>query len=1380
MSRIREVIKINSGYTSYVDLNQEFFYYNEEKNLGRMERYMPIKAHRLAFEKIANSLNPKDRRFYFLSGSYGTGKSHLCLMLGNYFAKQSNSLEMEAFFNNYDCAQKDILLKPGESLEEKPASRLKVDRKKGIFLVAICRYALNLEFEGVILRAIEEALEIQGSNITLDTHYKEALRKLKDWESKKTEKRFYNDFITELNQNHPDWTLEKLEQGLKKPDELAFKVFKRIYRVITDTDFTFSRDNLQDILIDILKNENFRSIFKGIVIVYDEFGYALDDNLVNLKQLHEFSQFCANSGLNYLPVIFIGTGHKPFPKHGQVGDAIHYNTLKDRVNEIPLQTEGMEDLIGAIVQQKKSEIVWKKEVEPFTDMFSRFPIECKRFGIFNWLPAPKLKNNIIENIYPMHPLATYALLQMAKDMGSDNRSVFKFFSPEFEAGDEHWKNVQKYSYPWFIENNEIEVNGKLNLYTIDVLFDYFQDAIKAEDKRLLPRQRASIANYEATHRELNNYIRRETKTKLFSEVDEFIQQILKGMLIHEIISTEQVPIINTCENIHFGLNAVTPSEKEAINNRLEVLCKSGILYKNENQVYEFRRSDIKDVRRMVNEFIANPENHPDNILDIFLEYVPLGLEEKFLEAKDYNTTYNEDKRLKVKFVLPSELEQDYKIEGRNISFFEKLEIERIESGHDKDSYEGIAVFVFCENNEAIEHAKRSISQNKKERIAIGLPKKPLVVFNDVITLMAVKAIQSSKEAETFGPHESAQLIEIRTTATEKLEEVKEQYFNNKFMHWFSTKGSKLSVSESKKYDVANNVMRSLFEGKRNAFSHAEFNRTHIKNDGTVRRIMVEAGNLLLDLTKNVEIDWTLPENRGGTKYLRRCFVDNQVLILIHSEGDIRYFEIERNPNKFKNAIPIYQKMINDLEALEGKGAKLCKNFFQPYFEEYGQGEIAVALLFLCARRFYGDCIRLKREEFALTDIHLDDTDKIIDLVNGKEPSTVVIFEEITEEEKNYFNQICEVFRKEEVEAGKVYGINDAYKSIISWWEALPGIAKSEQFYDDEFKTYIEEFRAAETKDPYVFIKFSVLALFDISKEEKITKDKLSRIKQKLELFKKTALDILSNQEQVILTKISEVFGAEGILDVDIQEALKSWYKELDSYQKDKFSKFHSNESKILISRVDRLANIRELIFVDYPEAFGFAAVSDWSLNNTDEYINKIEEAKKQIEKNKSPVGDISIEFENDQKVQENTVYYRGTLGVKIIPAQDDDIVYYTDNYSDPSDNKSERKRLQKGETIYVHQGNYKLNVVACNKEKRYGKVHSIEIIDDAQKYQIKRPAQRKIGDTPITFVFPADEEGARISIESLLHELADSDVISQRRLKALLEEILSKMKTNND
>ena len=75
MTKIREIVEIKGGYTSYVDLYEEFK--DPVKNHGRMSRYKPITAHRVAFERIAKVLNPLDRRFYFLRGSYGTGKSHL-------------------------------------------------------------------------------------------------------------------------------------------------------------------------------------------------------------------------------------------------------------------------------------------------------------------------------------------------------------------------------------------------------------------------------------------------------------------------------------------------------------------------------------------------------------------------------------------------------------------------------------------------------------------------------------------------------------------------------------------------------------------------------------------------------------------------------------------------------------------------------------------------------------------------------------------------------------------------------------------------------------------------------------------------------------------------------------------------------------------------------------------------------------------------------------------------------------------------------------------------------------------------------------------------------------------------------------------------------
>ena len=179
MTKIRDIIQINSGYTSYVDLYED--YYDLTKNRGRMERYKPIAAHRMVIEKIANALNPRDRRFYFLSGSYGTGKSHLLLMMANYFANTSDVPEVEAFFRNYESAQKEILLRPGETLKERPAASLKEARKSGRYLVALCRYSLNLDFEGAVLRALEEALEKDNEKILFDSHYQEALRRIEDW-----------------------------------------------------------------------------------------------------------------------------------------------------------------------------------------------------------------------------------------------------------------------------------------------------------------------------------------------------------------------------------------------------------------------------------------------------------------------------------------------------------------------------------------------------------------------------------------------------------------------------------------------------------------------------------------------------------------------------------------------------------------------------------------------------------------------------------------------------------------------------------------------------------------------------------------------------------------------------------------------------------------------------------------------------------------------------------------------------------------------------------------------------------------------------------------------------------------------------------------------
>jgi len=1372
MSKIREIIQINSGYTSYVDLVNE--YYSLEKNRVRMERYQPITAHRLAFEKIAGSLNPKDRRFYFLSGSYGTGKSHLLLMLANYFASPSDLPEMTTFFQNYETAQKQVLLKPGEILKERAASSLKAARKSGRFLVAICRFDLNLEFEGAVLRAIEEALQKEEADFELDSHYQEALRRIKDWEKQKSDKRFFSDLGAALAKRYSGWTINDLKDGLKKRDEEALKVFKACFAVVTDTDFAFKKDNLQDILKDILTNSTFKKKFKGLVILYDELGYALDDGLVNLSRLHNFAQFCANSGMEHLPLIFIGTGHKAFRNHGQVGDAVHYSTLEARVTEIPLQTQGMEDIIAAIVQPKKEEDAWLKQVVPQAGTFTFLSGECKRLGLFNWLPAPKVKNNIIENIYPMHPLAIYALLRLALEAGSDNRSVFKFFSPEFETGEEGWKNVQEYSYPWFIEHNDILREKRLVLYTADILVDYFKDGLSIDNRKLVDRVKTAVVNYEATLRELNTYIARQDEGKLFEETDDLMLRILKVILIHEMISTDELRITNTMQNIQFALHAVSETEITMVESRLQTLCKAGILYNNQG-IYELMRGERKDIHRLIEQYKANPDNRPANILEHFLSLNPLKSDEIYLEAKDYNSTYYEDKRLRVVFATPSMIDSKHTLNGKDVSYFAWLESQRNDEGYGKSGYEGTALYVFCENDQDIEQAKKTIVKNDQQRVVLAIPRTPIAVFDPIFTLKALEHIQKSKEAESFGPYENIQISESRKTANGLLADAKGAYFSNTSVEWFGIGGANIPVNDTKKHDVSSKLMESLYASKRNTFSHTEFNRSHLKIDGQVRSILQDAGKILLDLSQTIQINWAWPDNRGGTRYLRKCFVDNQVLRLLNTEGDIRYYEAEQNFDKFKTQLPAFVKLLEDLDALQGKGATLCWPFLQPFYESYGQGEIAMTLMVLLARRFYGDSLRFKREKDALTDLPFTDMDQVINLVTGQEKTAIILFEPVSLEDKAYFTKVFQIFSVDPVPAGKTYNLGDAFQAVTKWWQGLPIIARSDNFYQDKDKPFVTALNQTKTKDPFNFIKHDLLELLDIIPGEKITAKKLAQIDSRLSSFKDTAQGILEAVQNDILKQVAEIYASPSVLDVDIQEAIKTWFKDsLTSIQKDALSPFHNNDSKPLILKLDKLVNIRDTLFSALPDAYGLNAVPNWSADLVSDYINKIKRGKEHIEKNAPKIGRLKVTYENAESQKGNQVYYKGELKITGVAEDGKGAIYFTDNGADPTDKASERQKLKPGQILTV-KGNRTLKLVVVDDKGNYGKIETIQAIDELQKYKIKRARQRVLGDEVINFIFPKDKEGAKITVRSLFEELTEAGTVDTTELEEMTSKILSEI-----
>lgn len=600
MTKIKEIVDINSGYASAVDVRTEFT--DPEKNYARITQYVPIKSHRDAIERIMRAVLLLDKRFYFLSGNYGTGKSHLCLMIANLFSNKSNSSELEGFFANY------------AKVDEAKARELKALRKEGRYLVAICDFGNKDDFEEVVLQAIAKACEREEVNCFMDTHFNEALRKIENWQKTDKQQRLPKlpPFTQELQEKHPEYTMNKLIEGLKNYREEAMRVFKETYKAVLGTEFIYEKGNLLEILRDFLSNLEFKEKYAGLLVIFDEFGYTLKDRRVSLQIVQSFAQLCAQGwrqgNKSTAQLVFLSTGHRTLKEHSRPDDKTDFDVIADRVEEIGLTPEGMEKIIGAIVVPKRTSDIWLKQVAPSSTIFNTFIPECKRIPIFNQLDATALHYEIFEKIYPMHPMATHCLLKLAIEVGSNNRTVFTFFSGEFIPGDQ--------SYPYYAYANEIlDEQNNLNLYTTDLLFTYFKDNLRSNIKELKETIRKKVMDYEATVRELNKVAK-----NVELENDRNTERILKTMLIYEIVG-----IKNEYENLAFALYPKTPMEKTLIKTTIEKMHKGKVLYYNGiSEAYEFRRSEAIDFDAIIEAYKRDISNYPTNIAQAVETALPIS------------------------------------------------------------------------------------------------------------------------------------------------------------------------------------------------------------------------------------------------------------------------------------------------------------------------------------------------------------------------------------------------------------------------------------------------------------------------------------------------------------------------------------------------------------------------------------------------------------------------------------------------------------------------------------------------------------------------------------------------------------------------------------
>ena len=1367
-TKIAELVRTNPGYSAQVDLNRWFR--NSAQNLATMRRYKPITSHRKAFERIVGALDNKDKRAYLITGNYGTGKSHLCLMLANYFAHAVDQPDVAQFLDNY--AEVDLAA----------VDRLRARRRKGRYLVALCDYDSTDDFGEVVLRAVLDPLQEAGLADVLDTPYEEARRKLERLEEEKRSGQglvdYYGLFEGQLPNYMAGVSMKLFKERLYPDmDRTALDVFRRMHQEILRTPFTYEASNLSGILSITLRSEAFREQFEGLVLFWDEFGYTLGDpNRLSLNVFQQFAQMCAEFDPTRGKLIFIATAHKDFSAYAPAWAAEDYSKIRDRVEQVNLLPEGLEDVIGAVVSPDKAHPLWQGEVFPKANpIWSQWVPACRSSGIFDWLIGrpPVLREKVLEGVYPMHPMATYGVIELAKEVASQNRTVFTFFSSEkedlFEEG----------SYLWYIHNHPIaDANGQLNFYTVDGLFDYFRTRLHTGNPDLAPRAKERISNYEASLIQLQR-VRNQNPLELVDA--ERIERILRTMLIYDLIGVH-----TSLENIAFGLNA-PPSERPAIESQLQELAKFGVAHRNPTtRLYEFRRSDIFDVDRAVEDYKREEGDKLGNPAVELNGLVPLNRKEQYLEASAYNAQHNEDKRLERRIVTPGDLATARIVEGQTLTYFDLLEreIER-EVAQDGD-FEGIALYVVCETQADITKARDLAAKNTSRRVAVAIPTTSIAFKNAILNLKAIEHVKKSPEAASFSTQDNALVLDREKTFKGKLGELRDQLLDPRKLTWLGAYGKALPVDLPKADDAATKVMQQLYT-RRNAFSHDDFNRTHdVRNFSKPHTVLIEAVDALLFFGQDLAIDAKKPDNRGEKRYLLRCLYQRGALAEVRKLGSVTVVEVERDLSKFKPYLPALADMIRDVQKLGEEDRISLKAFVNTYRQPpYGLGDIGLSLLLATLLRFFGDTIKIKKDAAAIGDLYVSDFEMIADIVKGNYPDAFIEYREIRPGERELINGVYRLFAGLASAAQINVSVTNAYDAIAAWYEELPPISHVAEFYQKpeyegatRFLHLLDRLRA---QDPHAFILGELQTVVGHETDELVTSERANEVLTALGVAKDQIESTLARVHSCIRDGLCDIFSVQGNTWDDVADGVRAWYNNLDSNQRSTTAHWHGDASKPLAQLFLDLSNPRELFVDRLPErpSYSFGQTRNWNADLSRDYLAKIRDGIEHIEDNRIKVASPEVQLVGQYRQEKDNVFFSGPLTLCLSHPDPTVRVLVTDTGDDPIVGARERSEFQGVRRFDIHRLTQTRGEIVTIKyvpqdvEGNWGLVEALTFVDETLETAIRAPKKLiKESKTVVKFVFPTDEVGFVTACRTFFESILEHEVVDQGRLCQLVEDIL--------
>jgi hypothetical protein len=433
MTQLHQLIQINSSLTDAAVVVERSL-----SNHQLIESFAPTKATVKVLDHLQKAVLPEatqEQRALNIHGSYGSGKSHTAVVIAQLLRDGSGNIEFEHLFERLrhfgepklaDQLKNTFL--PADDVDAKPYLL--------VSLYGSGTTSLGAKLIEGLYDVLERHPELNPEEILPTTEYEVCIKRFAEIVSQSPE--LAKADLSQWQMAEHFLTTEEMLEGLKNHQTLALELFKRWHRLVClGSEFNPAIQGGSDFIkayVEAGKNLAEKHGYGGIVVVWDEFGLALEELISNpyrnvigeIFELQEFVEKACSAKRGH--TLFIGLTHKEFAQYAANSDVAVKNRLETifgrfRAFKIELSAAESEGYHLLGMQRSWTEF-GEQQLAQAKDRQAHLVANCSALPLFKSLGQQLL--TVSECCYPLHPVMAAGLFALSA-LAQANRTALTFF-----------------------------------------------------------------------------------------------------------------------------------------------------------------------------------------------------------------------------------------------------------------------------------------------------------------------------------------------------------------------------------------------------------------------------------------------------------------------------------------------------------------------------------------------------------------------------------------------------------------------------------------------------------------------------------------------------------------------------------------------------------------------------------------------------------------------------------------------------------------------------------------------------------------------------------------------------------------------------------------